>query len=229
MASAGMPCAAAAAVTSGSFAAPSSIEYSVCTCRCTNDSLLAGLLTWAVLLRVVPARRGDAGRRPVGKTGGARAGLDGPADAGGPPAGAVSILALPEVYSEGLTERVSSSEPPHHRHVPDPGLEIFVTDGGVPGALVEPPGGDLGVQLDLPDTAQDRLPVQLGEHRTAVPAAAHGGVGRHAADRRAYAVDEQPAGGDDAAGGVAAEHVHRGGVALVLLDLRRNALLVDEH
>src|SRR3954468_16431848 len=38
-----MPAAAAAAVTSGSFAAPSSIEYSVCTCRCTNES--DGLLT----------------------------------------------------------------------------------------------------------------------------------------------------------------------------------------
>src|SRR3954451_14094902 len=38
-----MPAAAAAAVTSGSFAAPSSIEYSVCTCRWTNES--DGLLT----------------------------------------------------------------------------------------------------------------------------------------------------------------------------------------
>src|SRR3954467_1093536 len=38
-----MPAAAAAAVTSGSLAAPSSIEYSVCTCRCTNES--DGLLT----------------------------------------------------------------------------------------------------------------------------------------------------------------------------------------
>src|SRR5947209_12691166 len=33
-----MPCSAAALVTSGSLAAPSSIEYSVCTCRCTNES-----------------------------------------------------------------------------------------------------------------------------------------------------------------------------------------------
>src|SRR4051812_50217098 len=38
-----MPAAAAAAVTSGSFAAPSSIEYSVCTCRWANES--DGLLT----------------------------------------------------------------------------------------------------------------------------------------------------------------------------------------
>src|SRR5215218_2529892 len=101
-----MPWAAAAAVTSPSLAAPSSIEYSVCTCRCTKFSAddVALLLTGTVLLRVVPARRGDAGGRPVGKTGGARAGVDGPS---GLHPGAVSILALPKVYSEGLTERVT--------------------------------------------------------------------------------------------------------------------------
>src|SRR5918998_5465577 len=38
MASAGMPCSAAAFVTSGSLAAPSSIEYSVWTCRCAKES-----------------------------------------------------------------------------------------------------------------------------------------------------------------------------------------------
>src|SRR5215218_1379144 len=101
-----MPWAAAAAVTSPSLAAPSSIEYSVCTCRCTKFSAddVPLLLTGTVLLRVVPARRGDAGGRPVGKTGGARAGVDGPS---GLHPGAVSILALPRVYSEGPTERVS--------------------------------------------------------------------------------------------------------------------------
>src|SRR3954465_15146112 len=99
MASAGMPWAAAAAVTSPSLAAPSSIEYSVCTCRCTKDSAddVPVLLTGTVLLRGVPARRGDAGGRPVGKTGGARAGVDGSPG----PRRALSILALPEVYSEG--------------------------------------------------------------------------------------------------------------------------------
>src|SRR5215217_1797643 len=133
-----MPWAAAAAVTSPSLAAPSSIEYSVCTCRCTKDSAVDVplLLTGTVLLRVVPARRGDAGGRPVGKTGDARAGV------GGEPGlhpGALSILALPEVYSEGLTERVSprrdesvtraapgSREGAAHRHVADARFEIFL-------------------------------------------------------------------------------------------------------
>src|SRR6476661_7426031 len=120
-----MPCSAAALVTSGSLAAPSSIEYSVCTCRCTNESdgLLtstprrrsscpfAGLLGWlvrsqarsrvAVLLsgRACPADGNSIGR-PAGKT-----------RSGG------SILALPKVYSEGLTGRVFSQwgpRAPHH-------------------------------------------------------------------------------------------------------------------
>src|SRR3954447_5476253 len=112
-----MPWAAAAAVTSPSLAAPSSIEYSVCTCRCTKDSAddVPLLLTGTVLLRVVPARRGDAGGRPVGKTGGARAGTDSPP---GTAPGAVSILALPRVYSEGLTERVSPGA--DRRRIPCP-------------------------------------------------------------------------------------------------------------
>src|SRR5688500_16225725 len=92
-----MPCAAAAAVTSGSFAAPSSIEYSVWTCRCTNESdsadrELTVLLTGGAAPqgRACPAGRNSSGR-PAGKT-----------RSGG------SILALPEVYSEGLTGRVFS-------------------------------------------------------------------------------------------------------------------------
>src|SRR4051812_49970683 len=103
-----MPWAAAAAVTSPSLAAPSSIEYSVCTCRCTKDSAddVPLLLTGAVLLRVVPARRGDAGGRPVGKTGGARAGVDGPSTGqGGQRPGAGAVLALPRGFPEGLAGR----------------------------------------------------------------------------------------------------------------------------
>ena len=34
---AGCPSAITVAITSGTRAAPSSIEYSVCVCRCTND------------------------------------------------------------------------------------------------------------------------------------------------------------------------------------------------
>src|SRR5438309_7762460 len=96
MASAGMPCSAAALVTSGSFAAPSSIEYSVCTCRCTNESdagrpvlLLTG--GRAPQRSYVPAGGGSGGR-PAGKTG---------------VRGCRSILAPGPVYAEGLTERVS--------------------------------------------------------------------------------------------------------------------------
>src|SRR3712207_9106095 len=64
-------CSAAALVTSGSLAAPSSIEYSVCTCRCTNESD-DGVLTFvgAPHGSCVPGRRGSGGR-PAGKTGGA--------------------------------------------------------------------------------------------------------------------------------------------------------------
>src|SRR3954451_8944031 len=52
-----MPCSAAALVTSGSFAAPSSIEYSVCTCRCAKES--DGLVTGGRAPRwsCVPDRR----------------------------------------------------------------------------------------------------------------------------------------------------------------------------
>src|SRR3954447_17780069 len=74
MASAGMPCAAAAAVTSGSLAAPSSIEYSVWTCRWANESvLLTGVRYSSVVVRAQPSGPWDQddGRRPAGKTGGA--------------------------------------------------------------------------------------------------------------------------------------------------------------
>src|SRR6201747_1113212 len=67
-----MPSSAAALVTSPSLAAPSSIEYSVCTCRCTKfsaaDDRGAGLLT----VRGAPhgscsrlPTRGGQGRRVV--------------------------------------------------------------------------------------------------------------------------------------------------------------------
>src|SRR3954447_16390111 len=96
-----MPCSAAALVTSGSFAAPSSIEYSVCTCRCTKESDEPGLLTggrtpqWSC----VPDR-GRSGGRPAGKTGGA--------EIWGIRWAVPAILALRTVYAEGLTERVPS-------------------------------------------------------------------------------------------------------------------------
>src|SRR4051794_23331030 len=115
-----MPAAAAAAVTSGSFAAPSSIEYSVWTCRCTNESegvLLTGGA--APQGRACPAGRNSTGR-PAGKT-----------RSGG------SILALPKVYAEGLTGRVfshadrsvtsvPSGKDPAHRDVHDPGLLVLL-------------------------------------------------------------------------------------------------------
>src|SRR3954469_17049244 len=74
MARAGMPAAAAAAVTSGSLAAPSSIEYSVCTCRCTKESD-GGVLTgggapqWS-RLPVAGEAAGDRRGRPAVRTGG---------------------------------------------------------------------------------------------------------------------------------------------------------------
>src|SRR4051812_17120050 len=276
-----MPCSAAALVTSGSLAAPSSMEYSVCTCRCTNESfdglLLTGVPRWrssgpfAGLLcscvrsqarsrcgrtpqwSCVPDRRRSGGR-PVGKTGGAeiqwRPGRD--------PVGGTSILALRKVYAEGLTERVGHrrtdprrtpcppprassrrapaggrSEPTAHGDVGDAGLLVLLAHGRVAGPLVEAAGADLRVQLDLPQTPQHRLPVQLGEDGGAVPATADDGVGGHAADHRDAVALEQPAGGDHPPGQVpgeaTAEHVDGGGVGVVLLDLRRHALLVDEH
>src|SRR4051812_49873590 len=63
-----MPCAAAAAVTSGSLAAPSSIEYSVWTCRCANESVLTG--GGAPQWSRVPGRRGPRGRDDGQATGG---------------------------------------------------------------------------------------------------------------------------------------------------------------
>src|SRR3954465_13720834 len=97
-----MPCSAAALVTSGSLAAPSSIEYSVCTCRCAKESDPAvrgdaALLTGGRAPRwsCVPDRRlirratGGEDRRCRVRW-------------AVPP-----ILALREVYAEGLTRRVS--------------------------------------------------------------------------------------------------------------------------
>src|SRR4051794_41754316 len=63
-----MPCAAAATVTSGSLAAPSSIEYSVWTCRCANESVLTG--GGAPQWSCVPGRRGPRGRDDGQATGG---------------------------------------------------------------------------------------------------------------------------------------------------------------
>src|SRR5690554_939025 len=41
-ATAGIPCSTAAAISGLTLAAPSSMEYSLCTCRCTKESLLEG-------------------------------------------------------------------------------------------------------------------------------------------------------------------------------------------
>src|SRR3954449_6050068 len=101
MASAGIPCSAAALVTSGSFAAPSSIEYSVCTCRCAKES--DGLLTGGRAPRwsCVPDRRcvrratGGEDRRRCALGRGRRGGRRGGRWGGAP------ILAPCEVYAEG--------------------------------------------------------------------------------------------------------------------------------
>ena len=54
------------------------------------------------------------------------------------------------------------------------------------------------------------------------------GVDRHPADHAPAVPLEQPPGGDDAAGVVPADRVHRDGVDVVLLELRRYALLLHE-
>src|SRR5215218_8733029 len=99
MARAGIPWAAAAAVTSGSLAAPSNIEYSVWTCRCANES--DGLLTGgrAPQWSCVPGRHGL--RRATG-------GEDRRASPRERCLGVAPILALEVVYAEGLTGRVFS-------------------------------------------------------------------------------------------------------------------------
>src|SRR5919205_2409492 len=112
MARAGMPCSAAAFVTSGSFAAPSSIEYSVCTCRWTKESEL--LTGGRAPQGVVPAPRRHSGGRPAGKTG---------------VRGCLSILAPGTVYAEGLTERVSAPGGPAE----DPALPALREPGAGPG------------------------------------------------------------------------------------------------
>src|SRR3982751_666132 len=131
MASAGMPWAAAAAVTSGSLAAPSSIEYSVWTCRCAIESVLltgGGAPQWSC----VPGRRGPRGRDDGQATGGEDRQccvlgvlrcvgvLLCPSAGSGP---VPPILAPLEAYSEGLTGRVSShrtdpSHPPPYPRAP---------------------------------------------------------------------------------------------------------------
>src|SRR5438270_3860805 len=97
---------AAALVTACSFAAPSSIEYSVCTCRFAKES--DGLLTggrapqWSNLpTDGTPA--GDRWGRPALQCSGSEG-------SGGAP----TILALQWVYAEGLTERVSHRTPGPH-------------------------------------------------------------------------------------------------------------------
>src|SRR3954447_25867107 len=109
IASAGIPCSAAALVTSGSFAAPSSIEYSVCTCRCAKES--DELLTdgraprWSCVpdRRCVRRATGGEDRQVLF----CRARSTGGGSTCGGSVGGRSILALSEVYAEGLTERVS--------------------------------------------------------------------------------------------------------------------------
>src|SRR3954466_4042551 len=167
-----MPCAAAATVTSGSLAAPSSIEYSVWTCRCANESVLTG--GGAPQWSCVPGRRGPRGRDDGQATGGEDRQccvlgmlrcvgvLLCPSAGSGP---MPPILAPLEVYSEGLTGRVSShrtdprgprpprhsharggplqeaaSEPAAHGDVADARLLVLLPDGHVSGPLVEAPG-----------------------------------------------------------------------------------------
>src|SRR5215212_10774485 len=98
-----MPWAAAAAVTSGSLAAPSSIEYSVWTCRCAKESEDGVLLTGGLCSSVVvPARPAEA---PAGDRWGRPAVRETSPEVA---SGVAPILALLGVYAEGLTGRVSS-------------------------------------------------------------------------------------------------------------------------
>src|SRR6476661_7063895 len=102
-----MPWAAAAFVTSGSFAAPSSIEYSVCTCRCAKESEDEGLLTGVRCSSVVVRARPAGG--PSGDRRGRPACVRLVLVADGARQVQCLILALVEVYSAGLTGRVSPS------------------------------------------------------------------------------------------------------------------------
>src|SRR4029453_8744440 len=145
IASAGMPCSAAAFVTSGSLAAPSSIEYSVWTCRCANESVLLtgdGAPQWSCVPDRRELRQATGGEDRQGCVLGVRLfGL------------LLPILAPPEVYSEGLTGRVSS-----HRtdpsHAP-PGLLL------VPGGLVREEAAPHG------DVCDSRLLVLVADGRVA--------------------------------------------------------------
>src|SRR6476469_4567176 len=215
-----MPAAAAAAVTSGSFAAPSSIEYSVCTCRWTNES--DGLLTGGGTPQSSCVPDGRELPRATGGEDTVRW-VD-PRIAEGVLRGSDrTCLVTPD---GSVTP--ASGQSPAHRDVSDPRLLVLLADSGVAGPLVEAAGGSLGVQLDLGHAAQYRLAVQFGQDGGAVPASPDRRVRGHPADRRRRPRHEQPPGGDHLPRAVPAQHVHGPVVGVVLFDLRRNALLHDE-
>src|SRR3954454_17732440 len=169
-----MPSAAAALVTSPSLAAPSSIEYSVCTCRCTKFSE-AGVLTvrgapHGSCSRLFPHR--DRGGGSIWVTGGEgrfvvlvsrywrglvlgsriRVSYSWAATRVGAP-----ILALPQSYSEGPTERVSP---------------IRTTPGRTPcPAGMEPPGlaaapAEAGLRADGTSSRGRSRPPRTPRRRT---------------------------------------------------------------
>ena len=102
-----------------------------------------------------------------------------------------------------------------HRDVRDAGLLVLLADGGVAGPLVEAPGASPG-RAARPRPRPRRPPRRCSSARTAAPCP-RPRAAASAAIRPIAAVpsprEQQPAGGDDAAGVVAAEHVHRGRVA----------------
>src|SRR3954471_17041211 len=150
-----MPAAAAAAVTSGSLAAPSSIEYSVCTCRCTNESdgVLTG--TWCSSVVVRARRKGT----PTGdRRGDTVRGVD-PRIAEGLLRGSDRTCLLTPGPLRHMRPARVSGQPAAHRDVDDARLLILLADGRVAGAFVEAAGAHLGVQFDLGDPAQHRLAV----------------------------------------------------------------------
>src|SRR3712207_7484902 len=154
-------CSAAALVTSGSFAAPASIEYSVCTWRCTNESD-DGVLTGvgAPHGSCVPGRRGSGGR-PAGKTGGAVLRGAGRGVTRSSHHGGLLRGTDRRVSRHRRTDRSHERTP--HRDVGDARLLVDAPDGGVAGPVVEAPGRQLGVQFHLRQAQRDGLPVQLGE------------------------------------------------------------------
>src|SRR5215218_695589 len=152
-----MPAAAAAAVTSGSLAAPSSIEYSVCTCRWTNES--DGLLTGgrAPQWSCVPG-----GGKLQQATGGEDAvrWVD-PRIAEGVLRGSDRTCLL----TCGPIRHIRPVRPLRqgaaHRDVGNPRLLVLLADRGVTRPFVEPAGPDLGMELDRRHAAQHRLAVQF--------------------------------------------------------------------